>query len=59
MAETNKRKLQARLESLQVYVNTLVGWDENPSPNETIGADGNVNPSHRGFVDHTCGRQVR
>ena len=28
---------------------TLVGWDENTLPNETVDADGNVNPSHRGF----------
>ena len=49
MAETNKRKRQARLESLQVYGDTLVGWDENTPPNETVDADGNVNPSHRGF----------
>ena len=49
MAETNKRKLQAKLESLQVYGDTLVGWDENTPPNETVDADGNVNPSHRGF----------
>ena len=42
MTETNKRKLQARLESLQVYGDPLVGWDENTPPNETVDADGNV-----------------
>ena len=49
MAETRKRKLKPELESLQVYGDTLVGWDENTPPNETVDADGNVNPSHRGF----------
>ena len=49
MVETKKRQLEPELESLQVYGDTLVGWDENTLPNETVDADGNVNPSHRGF----------
>ena len=49
MAETNKRKLHSELEGLAVYGETPVGWDENTLPNETVDADGNVNPSHRGF----------
>ncbi|MAE20311.1 hypothetical protein CMK12_15505 [Candidatus Poribacteria bacterium] len=49
MADTNKPRLQPELESLRVYGDTLVGWDENTPPNETVDADGNVNPSHRGF----------
>jgi len=48
MAGTNKPRLKPELESLQVYGDTLVGWDENAPPNETVDADGNVN--HRGGV---------
>lgn len=33
MADTNKRRLKPELESLQVYGDTLVGWDENAPPN--------------------------
>ena len=49
MTETNKRKLQSELQGITVYGETPVGWDENTLPNETVDADGNVNPSHRGF----------
>ena len=49
MAANNKPTLQPELESLRVYGETQVGWDENVPPNETVDADGNVNLSHRGF----------
>ena len=48
MAGINKPGLKPGLESLQVYGDTLVGWDENAPPNETVDADGNVN--HLGRV---------
>ena len=49
MVANNKPVLQPELESLRVYGETQVGWDEKVPPNETVDADGNVNPSHRGF----------
>jgi hypothetical protein len=47
MAETDQ--LQSELETLEVYGDTLVGWDENTPPNETVDADGNIFPKERGF----------
>ena len=42
MAETDQ--LQSELGTLEVYGDTLVGWDENTPPNETVDADGNLFP---------------
>jgi len=47
VTETNK--LQSELEELQVYGDTLVGWDENTPPNETLDHEGNLTPNNRGF----------
>ncbi len=49
MIDINRQQIQAELESMQVFGETLVGWDENTPPNETVDAEGNVFPSHRGF----------
>ena len=36
MTEARKQELQAELDSMSVYQETLVGWDENTPPNETL-----------------------
>lgn len=40
---------QVELDGLQVYGETLVGWDKNIPPNETLDEDGNPFPADRGF----------
>lgn len=44
MSHTN-----SELESLAVYGESDVGWDEHTLPNETVDLDGNLNPEDRGF----------
>ena len=50
MTETRKQQLQAELDSLTVHQETLVGWDENTPPNETLDQYGNLLASNRGVV---------
>ena len=50
MTETRKRDLQAELDGLTVHRETLVGWDENTPPNETLDQYGNLLASNRGVV---------
>ena len=40
---------QRELDTLEVYGDTDVGWDENTPVNETVDADGNPFPSRHGF----------
>ena len=50
MTDIRKRELQAELDSLTVHQETLVGWDENTPPNETLDQYGNLLASNRGVV---------
>ena len=49
MKGINRQEILAELETMQAFGETQVGWDENTPPNETVDAEGNVFPSHRGF----------
>ena len=50
MTETRKPELQAELDGLTVHCETLVGWDENTPPNETLDQYGNLLARNRGVV---------
>ena len=50
MTETRKPELQAELDGLTVHRETLVGWDENTPPNETLDQYGNLLARNRGVV---------
>ena len=50
MTEARKRELQTELDSLTVHQETLVGWDENTPPNETLDQYGNLLARNRGVV---------
>ena len=50
MTETRKRDLQAELDGMTVHQETMVGWDENTPPNETLDQYGNLLASNRGVV---------
>ena len=50
MTETRKRELQAELDGMTVHLETMVGWDENTPPNETLDQYGNLLASNRGVV---------
>ena len=49
MKGINRQEILAELETMQAFGETQVGWDENTPPNETVDAEGNIFPSHRGF----------
>ena len=50
MTEARKQELQAELDSMTVHQETLVGWDENTPPNETLDQYGNLLAQNRGVV---------
>lgn len=50
MTETRQQQLQTELDSLTVHQETLVGWDENTPPNETLDQYGNLLARNRGVV---------
>jgi hypothetical protein len=50
MTEIRKQELQAELDSMTVHQETMVGWDENTPPNETLDQYGNLLASNRGVV---------
>ena len=50
MTEGRKQELQAELDSMTVHQETLVGWDENTPPNETLDQYGNLLARNRGVV---------
>ena len=50
MTEARRQELQAELDSMTVHQETLVGWDENTPPNETLDQYGNLLARNRGVV---------
>ncbi len=50
MTEARQQELQAELDSMTVHQETLVGWDENTPPNETLDQYGNLLARNRGVV---------